>query len=80
MLQVVMVVLQLLAIANVVYAVAYQKRDEYIPLILAVPAAIVGREMVFFLPSLWGAVAGFALLAAGAAVVSTRLYRVYLWK
>ena len=80
MLQVVMVVLQLLAIANVIYAVAYQKRDEYLPLLLAIPAAIVGREMVFFLPSLWGAAVGFVLLASGAAVVSNRLYRIYLWK
>ncbi|TVQ38255.1 MAG: hypothetical protein EA384_09695 [Spirochaetaceae bacterium] len=78
--QMVNVVLQLLAIANVVYAVAYQRNQEYLVLLPAVLLAIIGRELVFYLPSIWLAFAGFAMLVTGAAIFGYRIHTIYLWK
>jgi hypothetical protein len=80
MMQMVMLVLQLLSIANVTYAVAYQKRDEYALLLFAVVVAIIGRELIFYLPSLWATLAGLVLLCVASGVFGTRLHNIYLWK
>ena len=78
--QMVNAVLQLLAIANVVYSVAYQRKQEYLVLLPAVLLAIIGRELVFYLPSIWHAFAGFVMLVTGAAVFGYRIRTIYLWK
>ena len=80
MMQGVLLVLQLLSVANVIYAVGYQRREDLLPLVVAVPAVIIGREIVFFLPSLVWSIVGFLLLAVGTTVFSTRIYRLYLWR
>lgn len=78
--QSVVLILQLLSVANVVYSITYERHGEYLPLLPAIVAAIVGRELLFYLPSLPAALVGLVLLAGGAAVFGSRLYTTYLWK
>ena len=78
--QSVILILQLLSVANVVYSIAYERHDEYIPLLPAVIAAVAGRELLFYLPSLPAALIGLVLLAGGVAVFASRLHQIYLWK
>ncbi len=78
--QMVILVLQFLTVANVVYAVAYQGSQEYLVLLPAVIAAIIGRELVFYLPSVWAGTVGFVMLTAATAVFGYRMHTIYLWK
>lgn len=78
--QSVMLILQLLSVANVVYAITYERHDEYLQLLPAVIAVIVGRELIFYLPSLPAALVGLVLLMGGVAVFASRLHVIYLWK
>ena len=78
--QAVILILQCLTVANVVYATAYQRNDDYLILLPMVVLAIVGRELIFYLPSLWLAFAGFVLLVTATAVFGYRMHTIYLWK
>ncbi|TVR32311.1 MAG: hypothetical protein EA404_07960 [Spirochaetaceae bacterium] len=78
--QAVVLILHCLTVANVVYATAYQRNEEYLILLPMVVLAIIGRELIFYLPSMWLAFAGFVLLVTATAVFGYRMHTIYLWK
>lgn len=77
---IILILLQLISVVNFIIASNKNENTDYLFLAGSLILTVAGRELLFLMPGIAAASAGFVLLVSGTVVFGLKTHRIYLWE